>query len=866
MTQLAARTTGGIIKVGLVTGGTGYTGLPTVAITGNGTGASAVAIMAGTAVASVAIVSPGRGYTGATITISGGGGTSAAATAAVGSSTIRPMSFIKGRFNDMYGFDGMGRGIRWSGSGSATPIGLVPPARGPAVTASVSASYYVSGIQVISPGSGFSQLPTITLSGGGYSVPATAQAKIMNGQLAAVTVSDKGSGYQTAPTVEVSGGQGTGAALSIGVVGTIADVLVVGRGTPINSITGSSSSGQQVNLIFSTAQGLTNAMATVYINDDHTIGPVSVMSNGTGATTTGVTASITQIAGVTFDVKMSYRVNSITVSNSGSGYKTQPLVSVRAASIDPYSGGAAATAYVNSTGNVTGTSVYAGGLYTAVPEALIYPTPAKASAIISSNMRGIYQCAIRYLDDTPASQNGPVPSSISELVEINTGESSASLTWSFTHGTLDDRVTAMELWRTSSDQSVILYRVATIQRASFSSTYVDTIQDPDLIDTKRSGFGLMPVTLPSGQLNARRFEVPPGNFGIACMFQDRAWYAFDLTGEKNNSLFYSEIDEPESVSEVNELILQQNTGTPDTIQGLIPMASSLFIFQNAHAYKLSYVAQPVIDASLLLASYRGMLNQRCYAMLNGVAFIADSIGLYAFDGQQEDPVSVPVDNYWRDGIIDLTRRSEFHVSCDYLRKIIRLHYAKSGDTGIIRALCYCATTKAWWEENYPTSMTASVSIWNNGKCDSLFGTAGYFTKPSGLVDVSANVSYEMRTGNMTLKPGSQSRAIQVVYGPTTSDATLSAKLHYNNSDTPRANAIQYASGAGFEATTDGAAINLKKTRSALGDATGVATAQYSGHFDPRSSGADRHMAVDLSGQQTSDQIIIYDVSIDGVGE
>jgi len=864
MTQLAARTTGGIIKVGLVTGGTGYTGLPTVAITGNGTGASAVAIMAGTAVASVAIVNPGRGYSAATITISGGGGTSAAATAAVAGVTIRPMSFIKGRFNDMYGFDGMGRGIRWSGgSVSATPVGIVPPARGPAVTAATSASYYVSGIQVISPGSGFSQLPTITLSGGSYAVPAKAQAKIMNGQLSAVTVADKGSGYQTAPTVEVTGGQGTGASLSVGVIGSVSDVLVVGRGTASN--TASTSAGSLMTVSFSTAQGLTNAMGTVYINDDHTIGPVSILSGGTGATTTGVTAYISGMAGVTLDVKMSYRVNSITVSSSGSGYKTQPLVSVRAASSDPYSGGAAATAYVNSTGNVTGTSVYAGGLYTAVPEAIIYPTPAKASAIISSNMRGVYQCAIRYLDSTPESQNGPVPSSISELVEIDTGESSASLTWNFTHGTLDDRVTAMELWRTSSDQSVILYRVATIQRASFSASYVDTIQDPDLVDPDRTGFGLMPVTLPSGQLNARRFEVPPGNFGIACMFQDRAWYAFDLTGDKNNSLFYSEIDEPESVSEVNELILQQNTGTPDTIQGLIPMASSLFIFQNAHAYKLSYVAQPVIDASLLLACYRGMLNQRCHAMLNGVAFIADSIGLYAFDGQQEDPVSVPVDNYWRDGIIDLTRRSEFHVSCDYLRKIIRLHYAKAGDTGIIRALCYCATTKAWWEETYPTSMTASVSIWNSGKCDSLFGTAGYFTKPSGLVDVSANVSYKMRTGNLALKPESQSRAIQIVYDPTTSDATLAAKLHYNNSQTPRANAIQYASGAGFEATTDGSFINLKKTRSALGDATGVAMAKYSGHFDPRSAGADRHVALEISGEQSSDQIIIYDAMVDGAG-
>ena len=106
------------MQLSVTTGGTGYTAPPTVAFSGgSGTGASAVAHMAGTLVESVVITNAGTGYTSnPTVSLSGGGGTGAAATAAAYTGSLRPISFYKGRFNDMYGVDGMGRGIRWNGT------------------------------------------------------------------------------------------------------------------------------------------------------------------------------------------------------------------------------------------------------------------------------------------------------------------------------------------------------------------------------------------------------------------------------------------------------------------------------------------------------------------------------------------------------------------------------------------------------------------------------------------------------------------------------------------------------------------------------------------------------------------------------
>ena len=101
---------------------------------------------------------------------------------------------------------------------------------------------------------------------------------------------------------------------------------------------------------------------------------------------------------------------------------------------------------------------------------------------------------------------------------------------------------------------------------------------------------------------------------------------------------FSEVDEPESVPAVNQLILQESVGDSDEIVTLVPLASMLLVFQRRHIYKLQYVAQPVIDASVLLSAYRGILNQDCCDVMGGVAFAADSHGMYAFDGSSLDPI------------------------------------------------------------------------------------------------------------------------------------------------------------------------------------------------------------------------------------
>jgi len=148
---------GGVVGFTVTNGGSGYSSAPTVTVAPSGAGATAEAVANLTGVVSGIIISNGGGgyLTAPTVTISGGGGLGATATATL--------------------------------SGGV-----------------------VTGIVVTNPGTGYSSIPTVTLSGGS-GMGATATAAI--GQVVeSITITKVGSGYASPPLVTISGGGGSGAA------------------------------------------------------------------------------------------------------------------------------------------------------------------------------------------------------------------------------------------------------------------------------------------------------------------------------------------------------------------------------------------------------------------------------------------------------------------------------------------------------------------------------------------------------------------------------------------------------------------------------------------------------------------------------
>jgi len=861
---LATRTSGGVVAVGLSAAGAGYTAPPSVGFSGGGgAGAAAVAHMAGTQVESIVITNQGTGYTSSpSVSLTGGGGTGAAATAAVFAGSLLPMSFFQGRSGEVYGVDGAGRGIRIDcGATQSISLGVQKPQLAPAMTAATTVTgRQVASIQLVRSGIGYHATPTITLSGGTPSEQAKARAVMRNGRLEAIVLENPGAGYKAAPTVQISGGFAEDATFGVTVSGRVDSVPILASGTGYTS-----NATTTPSVVFSTAQGLTNAFALPAVDELGRITGIQILAAGTGATTTGVTAAVTGGGGTgaVLSVDMRYTVTGATVLTGGTRHHAAPVLTFRPNKADASGLGALAQATVSGE-VVTGVTVIAGGDYSLPPTLVIEDTRAEAVAVLEPMLRGKYFCAVRYID---AGRNAV--SSISDIAEVEAMDGTDSLSWSFTHTSVDARVTAMELWRTSSNQAVLLYRVATIQKTDpeWSSGYTDALADRILLDADRVGYAMMPITLPNGTLNARRFGVLPGNYAVGVMFQDRAWFAADTSGNAPNSMMFSEVDEPESVPFENELVLQENAGERDSIVTLVPLGGEMLVAQTGHLYSLRYVAQPVIDASFTLVAYRGVLNSRCAAVMGGVAFLADSYGLYAFDGSQEKPLSAAVDNYWRDGIVAFSKSHLFHVSTDYDTKVVRFHYCKAADSEPVRALCYCLATEAWWEEEYPAAVTAAAPAVIAGRRTRVFGTAsGGFFKSSGTSDTAGSIGWLYRSGNLKLN-NDPARSIGFVYEPTATTTPLRLSLHYNGSTSARTNAVAADRGTGFASAAGAtqAVLDMASTRSSLGPATGYAQAMFAGRLDPRSSGADRHVAIQMAGTQTASPVKIHGVTVEGVG-
>lgn len=942
------RLASGIVKISVATGGGGYSSAPTVALSGGGgTGASAVAQMAGTVVDAVLVTNPGKDYTSApTVSFSGGGGTGAAATATVLSyAGTNVLCFFKGRGNDLYGVDGLGRGLRWDGDTDyLEPLGITKPESAPTISVTTGgASGAVRSIAIVNGGAGYYEPPQVVFTGGGLTDGSTQHAKgrarIAGARVVGVTLDSRGGAYTSPPQISFTGGVGSGASLTVGVSGsvgqlnvsaagtgyTLAPTAVVGGGvarivlttggtnytsvTQVNfpSINGGSAqatasiSGSVISSVTVTSMwagytgqfgvtfsgdgtgaagtayldGLTGVQATVLIDTESEAVVGAVVSNaGTGATTTPGVALLSAVAsttGGTTTVGQSaslvpvptYSVASIQVASGGTGYMAPPAIGFR-----PLNGGAVALAGV-SNGSITAATVLSGGEYLSPPEAVVEPVNATAIATATQPMLGKYKCCIRYLDDTVTARNGPIPSSISDFQTVPVDTQSSVFEWAWSNREAESRVDRIELWRTTADQELVLYRVAILDKVGgvLPVSYTDTLSDDDLRDPTRTSFGIMPIVMPNGQINAKRFVPPRTTCSQACVFQDRAWYTADTTGDKPNSLWHSEVDEPESAPDLYEIVIQENHGDSDYIVSLLPFGTQLLVFQSRHLYSIQYIAQPLIDASVMLLAYRGIINPRCADVYDGVAFVADSAGMYAFDGRNIDTISVPVDNYWRDGVIDMTKSDSFFVRVSPAERVVRFYYCTAEDgQHPVRALCFCIATKAWWEETYDGTRSAAVTVRMAGSAKTITAGSGAFYKQAVAGSDAGGTPYLYRTGPYPLDEG-PSRTVGVLYKP--SPNTLSVRTHYNGSTSPRANAIASNRGDGFviaQGSTN-ASLDMSLDRSSLGDAPGYAKAYLSGRANDRSAGGDKHMAIAVAGTKTgTDPVTIYSITVDGVKE
>ena len=160
------------------TSGSGYTIAPNVTITGNGTGAEALAVIANGQVIAINVTERGTGYSG-TVNIGFTGGNGDNNVTATATLATNP-SFLPGE-----------RIHSTDLSISANVVSSIPT--------------NIQSYNVTRGGSGYTEAPTVTIANAPVNgVNATASSTISGGVVTSITVVNQGSGYREAPAVTIA--------------------------------------------------------------------------------------------------------------------------------------------------------------------------------------------------------------------------------------------------------------------------------------------------------------------------------------------------------------------------------------------------------------------------------------------------------------------------------------------------------------------------------------------------------------------------------------------------------------------------------------------------------------------------------------
>lgn len=592
-----------------------------------------------------------------------------------------PVCFCQGSKGQVYAYQGYGNpGKVWRPTTGWGDVGLAAPATAPSLAAHADIRYYVARIDLTETGNGFTEPPTVTISA--TTAPtsaATALARIRGGGLLDIYMQSYGKGYTEIPAASLT------------------------------EPTGMPTSNAELEVTISASQNNWNPGSGDIIVVD---------ADAAGYTLTGLAAGTTGQAKrirIVGDFGIGIAINSGS-SSSANRFQTYLFSGTRVCQPNRtlhfvYQSSAWRLIRVTNDTSVEGA---AGGA---------------ATVIAVPHLRGKYQCYYRYVDTSiPESEGGPIYSSLSPVYELDVPIGSKQATWTYAvpPGSL-----AVELWRSTSNQATTLFRIARI--TSPSGTYVDDLTDWELMDSTRGSgnteYRAMPILLPNGELNANRFGVPPDGYSCAVFFQDRLWMAGSTDGSNSNTLRFSEVDEPESMPDVNELILQNNLRSTDYITALVPYAGVLLAMQSRHCHRLTYVAQPLAEAATYLVAYRGCLNQRCWDIFDGRVYAMDDQGVYSLEPSGKvESLTLGIYNLWRSQI-DFSRAAWFTVRADKRNALLRIQVAFKGDgpsSGSLlptRMLVYSFDYQTWWEERYPDTLTCATEVrLDDGQVALVYGT------------------------------------------------------------------------------------------------------------------------------------------------
>ena len=171
-------------------------------------------------------------------------------------------------------------------------------------------NYKVQGVEVVSPGYGYTVAPSVTFVGGG-GAGAAATATIGNGVVGIITLTSGGSGYVGEPTVTFSGAPGAGvtaaARAHVNTAGVVTAIYITNAGlgyteTPIITISSPYSSGSGTYIYNETVVGSISS-TTAVVKEWNSVDSILKVSNISGSFVNGDVLTGSK-SGATYEVRI----------------------------------------------------------------------------------------------------------------------------------------------------------------------------------------------------------------------------------------------------------------------------------------------------------------------------------------------------------------------------------------------------------------------------------------------------------------------------------------------------------------------------------------------------------------------------------
>ena len=190
-----------------------------------------------------------------------------------------------------------------------------------------------------------------------------------------------------------------------------------------------------------------------------------------------------------------------------------------------------------------------------------------------------------------------------------------------------------------------------------------------------------------------------------------AIYGIRASSAEWRNVYYTPTAEPESWPASYALSLQDDG---DEIVGLMPLGSFLYILEQRHIYRLTFLSDPAIDGAIFLSSRRGCLSQRMWVQAEATAYLFDQLGVHSFSGGNSTPISDSIQDLWRDNgnsslVINWNAdTSLWSSSYNATHTTIRFFVAMTGSRYPRHALCYNYRQNKWWIEEYPRPICSTT--------------------------------------------------------------------------------------------------------------------------------------------------------------